>query len=133
MSNVKWIKFPNLDDSRGGLVALESGIGMTVPFDTKRIYYIYGVRPGVSRGFHAHYNLSQVVICIAGRCRMILDDGNVREEVWMECPTKGLLIENMIWREMHDFSSDCVLLVLASEHYDENDYIRDYSDFIGAM
>ena len=70
---------------------------------------------------------------LPGSCRMVLDNGVVREEVIMDCPTKGILIESMIWREMHDFSPDCVLLVLASEHYDEADYIRDYSGFIGGL
>lgn len=127
MSLVKWIDFQILGDERGSLVALEQG--RTVPFDIKRIYYIYHTGAGVSRGFHAHRNLKQVAICVAGKFRMILDDGITREEVWMDCPTKGLLIESMVWREMHDFSENCVLLVIASEHYDETDYIRDYDEF----
>ena len=94
------------------------------------MYYIYHTEQGVSRGYHAHKNLKQVAICVAGKCRMVLDDGKNREEVWLDCPTKGLVIEELVWREMHDFSEDCVLIVLASEHYDESDYIRDYEDFI---
>ena len=74
--------------------------------------------------------MKQIAICVAGKFKMVLDDGHVREETWMDNPTKGLLIESMVWREMHDFSPDCVLLVLASEHYDESDYIRDYSTFL---
>jgi len=101
-----------------------------VPFEIKRVYYIYRTAEGVSRGYHAHKKLKQVAICLSGMCRMILDDGRRRDEVWLNNPTKGLLIESMTWREMHDFSEDCVLLVLASEHYDENDYIRDYQQFI---
>ena len=130
MSLVKWIDFQSLGDERGSLVAVEIGMDKAVPFDIKRVYYIYHTEQGVSRGYHAHKNLKQVAICVAGNCRMVLDNGRRREEVWLDCPTKGLVIEDLIWREMHDFSKDCVLLVLASEHYDESDYIRDYDDFL---
>lgn len=130
MSLIKWIDFQILGDDRGSLVALERD--KALPFDIKRIYYIYRTGEGVSRGFHAHRNLKQVAICVAGRCRMVLDDGSTREDTWLDCPTRGILIESMVWREMHDFSSDCVLLVLASEHYDESDYIRDYDLFLEA-
>jgi len=129
MSLIRWVDFPSLGDERGSLVAVEIGIDKAVPFNIKRVYYIYHTERKVARGFHAHKNLKQVAICISGRCRMVLDDGNEREEVWLDSPTKGLLIEDLVWREMHDFSDDCVLLVLASEHYDESDYIRDYSEF----
>lgn len=101
----------------------------TVPFDIKRVYYIFGTQPGISRGFHAHKKLQQVAVCVTGKCRMVLDDGQRREEVWLDSPTKGLLIGDLFWREMHDFSPDCVLLVLASDHYDETDYIRSYDSF----
>lgn len=130
MSLIKWINFPALGDERGELVSLEIGLEKTVPFDIKRVYYIYRTAEGVSRGYHAHKNLKQVAICVSGKCKMILDSGHNREEVWLDTPTKGLLIESMIWREMHEFSDDCVLLVLASEHYDESDYIRDYQEFV---
>lgn len=129
MGLIKWIDFQGLGDERGELVALEIGMEKAVPFDIKRVYYIYRTAPSVSRGYHAHRNLRQVAICVSGRCRMVLDNGFSREEIWMDCPTKGLLIESMVWREMHDFSDNCVLLVLASEHYDESDYIRNYNDF----
>jgi dTDP-4-dehydrorhamnose 3,5-epimerase-like enzyme len=127
---LNWIDFQSLGDERGGLVALELGVGKPVPFDIKRVYYIHRTEPGVSRGFHAHRNLKQVAICVAGKCRIVLDDGNVREEAWLDSPLRGLLIGNLIWRELHDFSPDCVVLVLASEHYDEADYIRSYPDFL---
>lgn len=130
MSLVKWIDFQSLGDERGSLVAVEIGMDKAVPFDIKRVYYIYHTEHGVSRGYHAHKNLKQVAICVAGKCRMVLDDGYTREEVWLDCPTKGLVIEDLVWREMHDFSKDCVLLVLASEHYDKSDYIRNYGDFL---
>ncbi|MGE8443122.1 MAG: sugar 3,4-ketoisomerase [Comamonas testosteroni] len=128
MSLIHWTHFPPLGDDRGSLVALEGK--KTVPFAIQRVYYLFGTKSGVSRGFHAHKKLQQVAVCVTGRCRMVLDDGKEREEVWLDSPTAGLLIGNMIWREMHDFSPDCVLLVLASEHYDEADYIRNYEDFI---
>lgn len=130
MSLIKWLNFQNLGDERGGLVSVEIGMGKVVPFDIKRTYYIYHTEQGISRGYHAHKNLKQVAICVAGRCRMILDDGTKREEGWLDCPTKGLVIEDLVWHEMHDFSKDCVLLVLASDHYDESDYIRNYDDFL---
>lgn len=130
MSLVKWIDFQSLGDERGSLVAVEIGIDKAVPFDIKRIYYIYHTEQGVSRGYHAHRSLKQIAICVAGKCRMTLDDGKSREEVWLDSPTRGLVIEDMVWREMHEFSRDCVLLVLASEHYDESDYIRDYKEFV---
>lgn len=127
MSLIQWIHFPPLGDERGSLVALESR--KTVPFAVQRVYYLFGTKLGVSRGFHAHRNLRQVAVCVTGHCRMILDDGMKREEAWLDSPTEGLMIGDMIWHEMHDFSPDCVLLVLASEHYDESDYIRNYDDF----
>ena len=128
MSLLHWIVFPPLGDARGSLVALEAE--KTVPFAIKRVYYIFDTQAGVARGFHAHQALQQVAVCVTGRCKMVLDDGVRREEAWLESPTRGLLIGNMVWREMHEFSPDCVLLVLASEHYDEADYIRDYETFL---
>jgi len=128
---IKTISFPPLGDDRGSLVALEAN--KTIPFDIKRVYYIFGTQPGVSRGFHAHRALQQVAVCVTGKCRMVLDNGQLREDFWLDSPTKGLLIGDLVWREMHDFSPDCVLLVLASEHYDETDYIRDFNEFKKAV
>lgn len=124
---ISWIDFPFLGDERGSLVALEGN--KTVPFGIKRVYYLFGTKQGVARGFHAHKSLQQVAICIAGKCKMRLDNGVEQAEVWLDSPTKGLFINDMVWREMHEFSPDCVLLVLASEHYDEADYIRSYTEF----
>ncbi|SEH97742.1 FdtA/QdtA family cupin domain-containing protein [Pseudomonas asplenii] len=129
MDLIKWLDFERLGDKRGELIAIEVGVDKIIPFEIKRIYYIYATADGVSRGFHAHKNLKQIAICVSGSCRMVLDDGTTRQETIMHSATRGLVIESMIWREMHDFSSDCVLLVLASEHYDEADYIRSYQDF----
>tara|TARA_R100001369_G_scaffold29049_2_gene52161 strand:- start:1460 stop:1858 length:399 start_codon:yes stop_codon:yes gene_type:complete len=128
MNLIKIIDLPSFGDERGGLIAIESE--KSIPFQIKRLYYIFGTQSTVSRGFHAHHNLKQVAVCVKGSCRMILDDGKYREEVWLDAPTKGLIVGDLIWREMHDFSDDCVLLVLASEHYDETDYIRNYKEFL---
>ena len=128
MSLIKTINFKPLGDERGSLVALEGN--KSVPFDIKRVYYIFGTKEGVSRGFHAHRNLKQVAVCVTGSCRFVLDNGKQREEVVLDKSTIGLLINDLTWREMYDFSPDCVLMVLASEYYDELDYIRDYDKFI---
>lgn len=114
-------------DERGSLIALEPD--KEVPFDIRRAYYIFGTREGVSRGFHAHRQLSQLLVAVNGKCRLLIDDGRTRAEVMLDRPDRGLLISGLIWREMHDFSPDCVLLVTADRLYDPSDYIRDYEDF----
>ncbi|MDC3391616.1 FdtA/QdtA family cupin domain-containing protein [Candidatus Thioglobus sp.] len=124
----KILDFQTLGDNRGSLVALEENYN--APFEIKRVYYIFDTKQGVERGFHAHSHLKQIVISVKGSCQFILDNGVTREKIKLDNPNKGLLIEGLIWREMKDFSDDCVLIVLASEHYDENDYIRDYSKFL---
>ncbi|MCH7340652.1 WxcM-like domain-containing protein [Acinetobacter higginsii] len=128
MSLKKFIDLPDLGDERGGLVSVEAN--QHIPFDIKRIYYIFAASKDKPRGFHAHKDLKQLAICLHGQCRFVLDNGRQKEEVTLSSPTQGLIIESMTWREMHDFSEDCVLLVLASEHYDESDYIRDYDEFL---
>ena len=122
------LEFKTNGDDRGSLVALESD--KNIPFEIKRVYYIFDTKSGVVRGLHAHKDLSQVMVCLKGSCRVMLDNGLLKEQVVLDSPNKGLLIDSMMWREMHDFSEDCVLLVLANEHYDESDYIRDYNDFL---
>ena len=128
MSLIKTVSFKPLGDDRGSLIALEGS--KIIPFDIKRVYYIFATKEGVSRGFHAHRNLKQVAVCVTGSCRFVLDNGKQRKEVVLDKSTTGLLIEGLIWREIHDFSPDCVLMVLASEYYNELDYIRDYDDFL---
>ncbi|MER0432385.1 sugar 3,4-ketoisomerase [Aeromonas caviae] len=128
MALANLIHLPVLGDDRGSLIALEGN--KNIPFDIKRIYYIYGTKTGVSRGFHAHKALKQVAIAVSGSCRFILDDGIEREDILLNDPAQGLLIESFMWREMHDFSDDCVLMVLANQLYDEDDYIRNYDEFI---
>jgi dTDP-4-dehydrorhamnose 3,5-epimerase-like enzyme len=128
MTSYKLIDFKTLGDDRGSLIAIEEGYN--APFDIKRVYYIFDTKEGVERGFHAHINLKQICIAVKGSCTFVLDDGHKREEIKLNNPNKGLFIEGLIWREMKDFSSDCVLVVLASEDYDESDYIRDYDEFL---
>lgn len=128
MSLIRWVELPHLGDERGSLVSLEGE--RIIPFDIKRVYYIYGTNEDTSRGFHAHKSLQQLAVCVSGKCQMVLDDGNQRESAWLDSPQKAILIGDLIWREMHEFSADCVLLVLASEYYDESDYIRDYQEFL---
>lgn len=129
MKNQKFelINLTSHGDDRGGLVALERE---TVPFDIKRVYYIFDTKQNVSRGFHAHKNLQQLAVCVKGQCRFVLDDGYERVDCILDSPVKGLLINSVVWREMHDFSEDCILMVLANECYDENDYIRSYQEFL---
>lgn len=127
MSLINVLELPLIGDGRGALVPVEAE--KSIPFQIKRVYYIFGTQPGVSRGYHSHINLQQLAICVSGKCRMLFDDGSNRESVWLDKPNQALLIGKNIWHEMHDFSEDCVLLVLASEHYDESDYIRDYELF----
>jgi dTDP-4-dehydrorhamnose 3,5-epimerase-like enzyme len=131
MNLIKLIHLTSLGDERGQLVSLEGN--KNIPIEIKRVYYLTGTKAGVSRGFHAHKELEQIAVCVSGRCRMVIDNGVCKEEVWLDSPSKAILIEKMIWREMHDFSDDCVLLVLASEYYDESDYIRDYVEFFEAV
>lgn len=128
MSLIKTVSFKPLGDDRGSLVALEAN--KSVPFDIKRVYYIFDTKQGVSRGFHAHKNLKQLAVCVTGSCRFILDNGKTREEIVLNTSTTGLIIEDLTWREMYDFTPDCVLMVLANQHYDETDYIRDYQEFL---
>ena len=122
------ISFDIKGDERGSLIAIESMLD--VSFEINRIYYIFNTKQDVRRGFHAHKKLKQVLICTSGSCQILLDDGKSKKSFRLDSPQQGLYIEGVIWREMHDFSEDCVLLVLASEHYDESDYIRDYDEFL---
>ncbi len=117
-----------MGDERGSLIALEEN--HNVPFDIKRVYYIYGTKAGVRRGYHAHRDLKQIAIALSGSCKFHLDDGKETEEFLLDSPDRGLMIEGLIWREMYDFSPDCVLMVVASEYYDETDYIREYNAFL---
>lgn len=125
---IKTFDFDLVGDERGFLVALEEN--KNIPFSIKRVYFMTGMNPNTPRGFHAHKQLEQIAICVSGKCRFVLDDGFRKESYELSKINKGLYIGDMVWREMHDFSEDCVLLVLASEHFDEADYIRDYDEFL---
>ncbi len=114
-------------DDRGNLVAIEAFA--EVPFAIERAYYIYGTRPGVTRGHHAHRNLRQLLVAVTGSCTIAVTDGRASASVLLDEPTRGMMIEGLIWREMRDFSADCVLLVLADARYDEHEYIRDFETF----
>ncbi|MEQ7919217.1 FdtA/QdtA family cupin domain-containing protein [Xanthomonas sp. WHRI 1810A] len=131
MSLINFLDLKTLGDERGHLIALENS--KSVPFDVKRVYYLTDTQQGVPRGFHAHKELVQVAVCVAGKCLMKLDDGVTKEEVWLDAPNKAVVIDKMVWHEMHHFSQNCVLLVLASDFYDEADYIRDYSKFMESI
>lgn len=128
MKLIQTINLLNLGDDRGSLVAIEAN--KNIPFDIKRVYYLYAAEVNVSRGFHAHKELRQVAICVSGSCRMLMDDGVSKEEVILDSPDRAIVIDKMQWHEMHDFSNDCVLLVLANDFYNESDYIRNYEDFL---
>ncbi len=127
MQVVKYMFQPH-GDERGMLVALEEF--NDIPFRVKRVYYMYDTKAGVVRGNHAHKSLEQILVCIHGKCKIRLDNGREKKVVNLEKPYEGLYVANNMWREMFDFSPDAVLLVLASEPYDEKDYIRDYDEFL---
>ena len=127
MQVVKFVFSPH-GDERGQLVALEEI--KDIPFEIKRVYYIYDTLPDVRRGFHAHKNLKQLLVCTSGECKILLDDGENKEVIALNKPTEGLFVEGCIWREMFDFSPGAVLMVLASDYYDESDYIRNYEEFL---
>lgn len=125
---IRLLDFKDVSDKRGTLVALEGE--RNIPFAIKRVYYMVDVPPGETRGFHAHRKLQQVAVCLNGSCKMVLDDGKTRESVVLDSPTKGLVIGDLVWREMSEFTAGAVLMVLASEPYDEADYIRDHDEFL---
>ena len=127
-SLVQLVDIPQRGDARGGLSVAE--IGGALPFPVRRVYWIHGTNQGISRGFHAHKKLRQLCVCVAGSVRLSLFDGYREESVLLDSHAKGLLIGPGLWREMHDFSPDCVLMVFASAEYDEADYIRDRDQFI---
>ena len=113
---------------KGNLTVVENS--KTIPFGVRRVYYLYDIPGGESRGAHAHKELKQLVIAASGSFDVVLDDGNVKRTITLNRPYQGLLIVPGIWRELINFSSGAVCLVLASHKYDEKDYIRDYSNFL---
>lgn len=126
IKDLKIIDIPKVQDPRGNLAFIEKD---TIPFSIKRVYYLYDVPSSAHRGGHAHKKLYQVLVALSGSFEVHLKDGENETKITLNKPDKGLLIIPGIWREIGDFSSGSVCLVLASEEYDESDYIRDYEDF----
>ena len=124
---IKLINIPKIEDPRGNLSVIEHEV---VPFDIKRVYYLYDVPAGAERGGHAHKKLQQFLVALSGSFDVQLNDGKVEKTVTLNKPFEGLLITNGIWRELKNFSSGAVCLVVASEVYEEADYIRDFEDFL---
>ena len=121
-------EFKVLGDHRGQLVALEAN--RQIPFDVKRVFYIYGTQEGIPRGNHSHYKTKQFLVAVNGSCKVTLDNGKEKETFDLNKPNLGLFQDALIWGTMHDFSSDCVLMVLADEYYDASDYITNYDKFL---
>lgn len=126
---VELINLEKHGDERGSLIALEPDIN--VPFDIKRVYYIFDTKMGIDRGFHAHKKLKQLLICTSGSVDIDVEYGTTKQTYHLDNPSQGLLIEGLVWRVMKNFETDAVLMVLASEKYDEQDYLRDYQKFKG--
>ena len=124
---VRLIKLPVVSDPRGDLTFIEGE--KHVPFQIRRVYYLYNVPVDAERGGHAHHALEQIIFALSGSFRIKIDDGLVQSEYWLRNPRRGLYVNRMIWREMDSFSQGAVCMVLASLPYDENDYIRDYETF----
>lgn len=125
------VKFNQHLNEFGKLVAIENN--KEIPFEIKRIYYVIPSKSNVVRGKHAHKKLQQVAICVSGSCDFMFDDGKNKETVRLSQPNEGVLIKDMIWHEFSNFSKDCLVLVLASDFYTEDDYIRNYSDFLNLI
>ncbi len=127
VSDCQMIDIRRYSDTRGYLSVVENGID--IPFDIKRVYYLYMV-PEVARGAHAHKELQQLLIATSGSVEVIMDDGENKKSFMLDRPWKGLLIPSGLWRDLENFSGGAVLMCLASEGYDEKDYIRDYDEFL---
>ena len=125
---IRRVDFPVISDRRGDLTFIEGG--RHLPFEIKRVYYLYNVPVDAERGGHAHKELEQVVFALSGSFRVTTDDGTMRTEHFLRDPSKGLFISRLIWREMDLFSQGAVCMVLASQPYEETDYYRDYADFL---
>lgn len=131
ISQCRLIDLPKISDPRGNLTFIENG--RHIPFDIKRTYYLYDVPGGAERGGHAHKDLHQLIIAMSGSFDILLDDGNSKKRFHLARSYYGLYVCPMIWREMDNFSSGAVCLVLASNFYDESDYFRDYADYQKAL
>ena len=127
ISNVRLIDLNVNSDNYGALIPVETE--QDIPFGIKRVYYIYDVEHGQRRGFHSHRDLQQALICVHGSVTILVKTPYGEDNIRLDAPNKALLIGPMVWREMYDFSSDAVLLVLASEHFTPSDYIRNYDEY----
>ncbi len=125
---IRILDFPDLGDERGNLVVVEGG--SAIPFDIQRIFYIYGSDDEVVRGKHANLRSEFVMINVSGTSRVKVDNGHESRVIELDRPRMGLYLERMVWKEMYDFSPDSVLLVLSNEHYDPEEYIRDYDNYL---
>lgn len=125
---IQILDFPDLGDERGNLVVVEGG--QAIPFDIKRIFYIYGSDTEVVRGSHANLRSEFVMINVSGTSKVKVDNGHEQRILELNRPRMGLYLKSMVWKEMYDFSPDSVLLVLSNEHYDPNEYIRDYKTYL---
>ena len=132
LANCKLLDLPKISDPRANLTFIEGG-GRHIPFDIKRVYYLYDVPGGSERGGHAHKALSQLIIAMSGSFDVVLDDGHEKRRFHLNRSYTGLFVCPMIWRELDNFSSGSVCMVLASNLYDEDDYYRDYGDFKRAL
>jgi dTDP-4-dehydrorhamnose 3,5-epimerase-like enzyme len=130
LSDCRLIELPRITDPRGNLTFVEGG--RHAPFDIRRVYYLYDVPGGATRGGHAHRELQQLIVATSGSLEVVIDDGSSRKGIKLNRSFVGLYMPAMIWRELVDFSSGSVCMVLASDHYDEADYIRDYDEFRAA-
>ena len=128
---VKFIEFQKHGDDRGSLIALEQDVN--IPFEIKRVYYLFNTKKNVRRGLHAHKELKQLAVALTGSVRFLLDDGAEKIELLLDTSSQGLYIGPGVWREIYDFSDDCVLMILADHVYEESDYIRDYDMFIKSV
>jgi len=131
LTDCKIIELPKIVEARGNLTFVESG--QHIPFDIKRVYYLYDVPGGAERGGHAHKNLKQLIIAMSGSFDIVLDDGACRKRIHLNRSYFGLYVCPMIWREIDNFSSGSVCMVLASDYYDEDDYYRDYNEFVSSI
>lgn len=128
MQGIKLLSFSTFGDNNGLLSVIEGA--EKLPFEIKRVYYIYNTKKDFIRGKHAHRKLQQILFCPKGSCDFILDDGQERQTIRLDRPDKGLYICGPVWREFTNFTPDCVVMVLASEKYDEAEYIRNYDEFL---
>lgn len=126
------IEFTDLGDERGNLVVIE-GDGMDIPFDIKRVFYIYGSDSEVVRGQHANRETEFLLVNVSGTSKVRIDNGTESKVILLNRPRMGLYLSSMVWKDMYDFSKDSVLLVLASRHYDASEYIRSYPDYLAEL